>query len=489
MPTPLERRSESSRLLDSALSHSALATELFVHNEKNFESLYQRLANEIPRQAHRYAAAEFLRQSLIEVEKAADHLPERPEDLLAWMETNVESVHQQYQDYLQGRKRGGGRRYFSNYAHALYVLRHIAPTKLVDGAWLYGLCAHKSNQRLSDLVTTYVEELGGGAEDKNHVKLYRELLARYGLDPIDGLDDELYHQGLIQLALGWNADEFFPEIVGFNLAYEQLPLHLLITAYELNELGVDPYYFTLHVTVDNADTGHAKRACVAALEAAPRIDDGGEYWRRVRAGAKLGDLGVSTLEVIKNFNIEEEVIRIFKRKAPAGHGAHSNFCKVDGRNINDWLSDPEELPDFVAALERTGWIKKDQPVSSSRFWGILQGERAEMYGVFSPYELQVIHDWIRGSASADGLPYQAESISVSSTRQLSFRVAERLKALQGSRPVADTASLDVDLETFKKRFPHLDPSAQFELLVQAMAPAMHWTPAGLLATQLFVKTP
>ncbi|MGM2755128.1 iron-containing redox enzyme family protein, partial [Bacillus cereus group sp. Bce019] len=91
------------------------------------------------------------------------------------------------------------------------------------------------------------EELGDGMADKNHVKLYRELLARYGLDPVEDLPDDLYRQGLVQLALGWNAQQFLPEIVGFNLGYEQLPLHLLITAYELNELGIDPYYFTLHV--------------------------------------------------------------------------------------------------------------------------------------------------------------------------------------------------------------------------------------------------
>src|SRR5690606_39248043 len=99
----------------------------------------------------------------------------------------------------------------------------------------------------------------------------------------DGLPDAHYEQGLIQLALGWNAQDFLPEIVGFNLAYEQLPLHLLISAYELNELGIDPYYFTLHITVDNTDTGHARRACQAAIDAAPRMHDGGEYWRRVRA--------------------------------------------------------------------------------------------------------------------------------------------------------------------------------------------------------------
>jgi hypothetical protein len=61
-----------------------------------------------------------------------------------------------------------------------------------------------------DLVRTYVEELGEGAVDKNHVVLYRSLLARYALDPLDDLDDALYRQGALQLALGWNAEASCP---------------------------------------------------------------------------------------------------------------------------------------------------------------------------------------------------------------------------------------------------------------------------------------
>ena len=344
-------------------------------------------------------------------------------------------------------------------------------------------------------MTTYVEELGDGQPEKNHVKLYRDLLARYGLDPVDDLPDSLYYHGLVQLALAWNAEDYLPEVIGFNLGYEQLPLHLLITAYELNELGIDPYYFTLHVTVDNADTGHAKRACTAALDAAPRIDDRGEYWRRVRIGAQLGNLGVGTTEVIQGFDIDQEVVQIFARKATAGNGAHSDFCKVAGRSVNDWLSDPDRMPEFLVALEQAQWIKRDRPVTESRFWQLLQGERGEMFGVFSPYELQVIHDWIRGKASVDGAAYDTGSSPGARTRPMSFRVAERLKSARGHRAEkgmgigvgVGVGSLDTDLAIFEERYPTLQPAEQRALLMQAMSPALHWTPVGLLATRLFLQ--
>ena len=103
-------------------------------------------------------------------------------------------------------------------------------------------------------------------------------------------------QGLIQLALAYNSDQFLPELIGYNLGYEQLPLHLLITAYELNELGIDPYYFTLHVTVDNADSGHARKAWEAryAFQPLPRTGEPDEvaeaYLYLMKAGYTTGQI-------------------------------------------------------------------------------------------------------------------------------------------------------------------------------------------------------
>lgn len=64
-----------------------------------------------------------------------------PTALTAWIEANVQRVHGQYRNYLDSLKQSGSRLYFSNRAHALNFLRQAAPTNLVDGSWLYGLCA------------------------------------------------------------------------------------------------------------------------------------------------------------------------------------------------------------------------------------------------------------------------------------------------------------------------------------------------------------
>jgi hypothetical protein len=446
------------------------------------QPLYSRLAAGAPDDETRAEAAEFLRSQLDRIDPAASTLPDAPEDLLAWMDANAQSVHARYALYLEERRAGGPRRYFRNRAHALYVLRAIAPTKLVDGAWLYGLVRHAANPRFAPLVRTYLEELGEGAREKNHVLLYRGLLTRYDLDPIDDLPDAYYEQGLVQLALGWNVEDFLPEVIGFNLGYEQLPLHLLITAYELNELAIDPYYFQLHVTVDNASTGHARRACDAVVDALPRLDDGGAFWRRVRMGAQLSDAGCGTTRIIESFDADREVLRIFAAKSVAGAGAHSDYCRVGGRSVNDGLSSPENVGDFLAQLEAQGWIRRGEPPESSRFWKLLQGERAEMFGVFSGYELQAIHDWIRGEASIDGTPFTAEP-PPAGRRRATFRARQR----NAPEPVvADTGTLlDPDLQIFETQLAEADAATRSRLLFEALSPAQHWTPVGLRAAQAF----
>ncbi|MDP1566417.1 MAG: iron-containing redox enzyme family protein, partial [Polaromonas sp.] len=263
-----------------------------------------------------------------------------------------------------------------------------------------------------------------------------------------------------------------------------------ISAYELNELGLDPYYFTLHVTVDNPDTGHARRAVQAVLDNLPRLGNTDDFWRRIRQGFQLSNAGVGSTDVIAGFDIEQEVVRIFSRKSAAGHGAHSDYCRVAGRNINDWLARKEDIPEFLAALQKAGWIKRGAPVEQSRFWGLLQGARAEMFGVFNPYELQLIHDWIRGEASQDGRAYTQTACQANAARRPSFRVAARLAATRGESAFDSANSdelLDVDLEALKQQLGTLDAAGQARLLVQAMAPSQHWTPAGLEATRLFMQ--
>ena len=467
----------------SRLDHSAIrnrARDLYF-------SLYDN-----PRAGSQEARAYVLEQ-IAAVQALPADLPPTLAALPAWVQQRTDAVGRQYRDYLAARKSGAPRRYFSCRAHALYFIKTVAPTKLVDGAWLFGLLKHWDNPAYHELIKTYLEELGEGAPSKNHVTIYQKLLATHGCEGWETLGEEHFIQGALQLALGHNTDHFLPEVIGYNLGYEQLPLHLLITSYELNEFGIDPYYFTLHVTVDNAASGHAQKAVQALLKLMPRIGDRDAFYRRVLDGYRLNDLGAGTNSVIAGFDLETELVDILAAKSGVGKNMHSDYCRVAGRSVNDWLGTPAQIPDFLAALEKAGWIKRGEDVEHSRFWGLVSGEKAEMFGVFSAYELQVLRDWI--TTASDGKRIEGQ-------RALSWRARQRTLDNLGQQASRSAAFPERGLI---RRHPRLEaPDNELRLLEEQvaaasgkqdamallqslMSPEIHHTAAGLMATRMYTQ--
>lgn len=423
-------------------------------------------------------------------------LPDELEQWQDWVAASARSVADDYRKYLQGRKGGAPRQYFSRRSQALSFITKVAPTKLVDGAWLYGVMEYWNDLRFQPLVATFLEELGNGDPDRNHVLLYKKLLAEEGCDQLEELDDSYYHQGAVQLALGYHASEFLPELIGYNLGYEQLPLHLLITAHELDELDIDPYYFTLHITIDNASTGHAQRAVQAVLDNLPADEGARErFLQRVRQGYTLNNLGAGSVDMIGAFDIEQEVIDILKRKSRFGL-VHSDYCKIKGLTVNQWLVDSEQIPCFLAALIEEGWIKRDQDPRHSRFWQLLEGPKAKMFGVFSRREKDLIHEWIAGEwREKDQAAYRPGSVGGEAGRdenelhdtkwkwltQRGACVPIRGNAIPTCPPESGDRETDAGRATTEKA----SSPEMMRRLIALMAPGRHHTPAGLRATRVF----
>ncbi|PVZ40931.1 iron-containing redox enzyme family protein [Pseudomonas sp. CC120222-01a] len=336
---------------------------------------------------------QWLAALLAQVSVEADDLPATPDQLDAWSAAHATAVAQAHAQYLEQRRQGGPRRYFANRSQALWFLQQVAPTKAVDGAWLHASLRHWQDPRFHGLIRTYLEELGEGDPRCNHVLIYQRLLSRLGCLETPALDDQRYLQGAVQLALGCCGDDFLPEVIGYNLGYEQPPLHLLITTHELAELGIDGHYFQLHVTIDNAAIGHASKAIRAVQQLCPAHDPE-VFYRRVRHGYRLNDLGLDTPSLIGRFDLDAELLAALERKRAFGQFMHADRCRVQQRTVNQWLAEPGALPAFLQALQSQGWIRRGQNPSDSRWWSLIDGPHAPMFGVFSAYEKQLWHDWI-----------------------------------------------------------------------------------------------
>ncbi|WEF34454.1 iron-containing redox enzyme family protein [Pseudoduganella chitinolytica] len=462
--------------------------------------------NRLAMMEDRPLAAEYLEQRLAEAAALPSDLPDSLDEMADWIARHTDAVGTEYREYLASRKAGAPRRYFQNKAQALYFLKAVAPTKLVDGAWLYGVLQRWDDEDFRPLIRIYLEELGNGVPDKNHVLIYRKLLAQHGCEHWQDLPDTHFVQGAIQLALAQSAETFLPELIGYNLGYEQLPLHLLITSYELNELGIDPYYFTLHVTVDNAATGHAHTALEGLKQIMPRVGDASDFLRRVANGFRLNDLGVGTTQAIASFDLERETVAMLAAKSTVGKNMHSDYCRVAGRTVNDWLADPAQIPTFLEKLEGQGWIRRGEPAANSRFWKLIHGERAEMFGVFSPYEQQLLQDWIATPrAGSEHAPSEQDG-DTATPRVLSHRAMlrsmESLNQDSAPRSIAPRGlirhrfpedehaweSIGCELRLLEARLAATGSKDEaMDMLVGLMAPDRHHTSAGLMATRVFSR--
>ena len=340
-------------------------------------------------------------------------------------------VNQQWEDYNIRRKQGGPMELFKDKTEAIWWLKQIAPVKYVDGAWLGYINRITLPFHLRPVVKNswqvLSEELGDGDLDKNHTYVYRRLTDGVGLDlpPGDskdfihsrhGLDEpNVWKAALAQLLISLIPHEFFPEILGFNMHFEALTLETLQASREVKELGLDSYYFMLHVSIDNADSGHTAIAQQAVCDYVEQVNQtegeaaARQAWRRVQVGYLLSagipsratcpSMRRPAVDSFPQTELEGEIVKIFQAKALVGHKIHSHSeVKIGGKKLVDWL-DPSGLAskqwqmEFLDKFSQSkAWVNKGNS-NKSRFvkelsWG------GRMFGAFTQAETDTVREWI-----------------------------------------------------------------------------------------------
>nr|ACD54584.1 ATPase-like protein [Adineta vaga] len=323
-----------------------------------------------------------------------------------------------YKKYLERRQNGGSRELFPDVTYAKYWLRTVAPVKYVDGAWIGGIHRTTTNMMYRSFTKTLwqilSEELGDGDLQKNHVWVYRQLLESIDANDIGRGDSKdfissfrnanndvrVWTGAIAQLCISLFPDMFLPEILGFNMSYESLPLHLLITIYELRELNIDPYYFVLHVSIDNKHSGHAAmgvNSVITYITSLPVVEQS-TAWKRIQAGFLLASELPTT--PIPYSDLDKSLEKIFGEKSIAAHSIHASCLgKIGGRTgmkLNDWL-DPLLYPNhsltFLRTLADSQWIVRGEPERSKLVREMKWGGR--MFGAFTSQEVSILQAWIR----------------------------------------------------------------------------------------------
>ena len=361
-----------------------------------------------------------------------------PEILTNFLQFENDKITQEWEHYVARRRAGSPAEMFQDKEEARWWLRQMAPVKYVDGAWLGHINKITTPFALrrvtKDAWQVMSEELGDGDLHKNHVYVYRELMKDIGsglpeADTVDFIHPKhqlnekcVWKAAVAQLLISLFPHEFLPEILGFNLHFEGLTMETMKAAKELEELGLDPYYFVLHISIDNADSGHtaiAMQTVVKYIEQMRQAHGGSsaqQAWRRVQAGFILSKglsagpqcpsrRSLAAISFPRNIH-EAEVTRIFKAKAPVAHKIHcSSRMRIGGRKLVDWL-EPHAFEgkqwqmDFLDYLSNMKpWVYRGDS-SKSRLIHELSWE-GKMFGSFTQSEVEVVKRWIDALGNLD----------------------------------------------------------------------------------------
>ena len=331
-------------------------------------------------------------------------------------------------------------------------IRQYAPFNQLDGAWLRNVTR---TGPISDvhalLFSVWKDEMGDGTMGLNHSNLYTDLMRSVGIW-LPHVTDEKYAQDTnfldsaftlptFQLAISALSEEFFPELLGMTLRIEWEVLSLWPSVKRLRYHNIDPHFYTMHIGIDNAASGHgaqARRAVELFLDdqrAAGGDEAVQQMWRRIWNGyvafAILGTLAADTAALVKKHaNFQSRIEDMIARKQEFGQYNHGDKM-LAGDYINDWFENP---PQFARALVQSGYIVPGDPDNSPFF--ALTSFDGPMFKVFTDDELALWRDWILSLRVDETKPYDPldkmlEAISVLSKRGIT-QIAHSTEFLYGA---------------------------------------------------------
>ncbi|KAF2123417.1 hypothetical protein P153DRAFT_371620 [Dothidotthia symphoricarpi CBS 119687] len=356
--------------------------------------------------------------------------------LQEFLDAELADTMTEWETYVRRRQAGGPKEKFPDIKDAHTWLKNLAPLNYIDGAWVsrvHKVTTPYALRRVTkDAWQTYSEEMGDGDLDKNHVHLYRRLMKEIGagLPAADhpdftherhGIDDISYREATAHLLISLFPNDFLPEILGFNLHFETPSLGSLQAMKELGEHNIDPEYFVLHISIDNADSGHSAMAMATVIRFMNIVEKTGfmdydEAWRRIQNGYLLSQNCGSEITVE---SFESQVASMLQRKAGLARKIHcTSRARIGGRSLSDWFTadwrglEPAKdgvdwKQQFLTALaDAKPWVYRGNSQKS-----LLMKELAwkgRMFGAFTENEVELMRTWIDSLKTGDGGYGEAE---------------------------------------------------------------------------------
>lgn len=279
----------------------------------------------------------------------------------------------------------------------------LSPVVLTEPGWLHSIsqAATSQNPLTVDLMAVHLK-LARPETGKN---LFLGLLLATGqaLLPLasrafaqqEAIGGCLFELACLQRALACFPRVFFPEILGFTLAYCRSPDLLENFRPENGNPNLDRFLEIRRSRKHSVipDLNQIIGGYVHAFN-----DQGADLWHRIRSGFRLYRVQAERCrqhllqQALNPPSFGRQWAMLLEKKAAAAAGHHGRV-KVGGRSLNDWFAEsPFDAVGFLSELTKSPYIDKANPSASPLLK--LFDFNGRMFGVLTQDERKILENWL-----------------------------------------------------------------------------------------------
>ena len=302
-----------------------------------------------------------------------------------------------------------------------------APIIMTEPCWLQNIsqAATCEKEIAVRMMSVYLHLIRGEQGSANAADLYRALLAESGVElpamhssafvEHQDISDCIFDLAAIQLALAQFPRVFFPEILGFTLAYLYAPLLIeqLLSAKNLSDKGFSTDFFSVRQALIDSQ----KEPLIQTIKLYLRLfdDQSGVLLQRIQTGLRLYQQQFercfleTRLRQRCPLSPQQELARVLKQKASAAFGHHSQI-QLGEKSPHEWFSDsPFDSEKFLTALKQSSYVNIQNPADSPLLK--LFDFKGPMFGVLDQSERKILEAWLVDKETGNQITEQQTSIS------------------------------------------------------------------------------
>lgn len=284
-------------------------------------------------------------------------------------------------------------------------LRQTAAVLLTQPCWLEHICSSASSQSIisMQLMSLYMQLTGKNQQGIDIQQSYQGMFLSTG-NKLPKLHSHSFSQraelipevlgfATLQLALSRFPRVFLPEILGFSLAYCQLPTLIEICFPKPQTSGV---FFQQRQQQLEKQIPLLLKCITSYLQLFPQQTP--VLWQRILKGFYLHQLqvqyaGEQFKETLTASTDYQAVISILQQKAVAAVGHHQKI-HLQGISLDKWFAgSPDNTQEFLQALVQSDYIDKKN-IENSRLLKLFNFG-GPMFGVLDKSEQDILLSWLK----------------------------------------------------------------------------------------------